>query len=104
MKKHIIKYGLEFLVITLGLSLSFFVEYKRERSYKEQLKEQALVRILGNITQDLGDFEFNLEAHKLAIKSSDWILKNHIFCIMLITRCLPLSYTFILRMKRIYSI
>lgn len=77
MKKHIIKYGLEFLVITLGLSLSFFVEYKRERSYKEQLKEQALVRILGNITQDLGDFEFNLEAHKLAIKSSDWILKNH---------------------------
>ena len=68
MKKHIIKYGLEFLVITLGLSLSFFVEYKRELSYKEQLKEQALVRILGNITQDLGDFEFNLEAHKLASK------------------------------------
>ena len=77
MKKHIIKYGLEFLVITLGLSLSFFVEYKRELSYKEQLKEQALVRILGNITQDLGDFEFNLEAHKLAVKSSDWILKHH---------------------------
>ena len=53
------------------------MEYKRELSYKEQLKEQALVRILGNITQDLGDFEFNLEAHKLAVKSSDWILKHH---------------------------
>ena len=68
MKKLIIKYTLEFIVIVVGISLSFYVEKLNEANYKENLKNQSLKRILKNIEVDTGDFEFNSSALKKAIK------------------------------------
>ena len=78
MKKLIIKYTLEFIVIVVGISLSFYVEKLNEANYKENLKNQSLKRILKNIEVDTGDFEFNSSALKKAIKSSEWIINKEL--------------------------
>jgi hypothetical protein len=78
MKKTILKYTLEFIVIVVGISLSFYVEKLNEAHYKENLKNQSLKRILKNIEVDTGDFEFNSNAIKKAIKSSEWIINNEL--------------------------
>jgi hypothetical protein len=78
MKKLIIKYTLEFIVIVVGISLSFYVEKLNEANYKENLKNQSLKRILKNIEVDTEDFEFNSSALKKAIKSSEWIINNEL--------------------------
>ena len=78
MRKLFIKYLIEFLVIVIGISLSFYVDSYNEKKYKENLKNQSLRRILNNIDVDTKDFEFNLNANRKAIYSTDWISKrNH---------------------------
>ena len=52
-KNKIIYYGIELIIITLGLSLSFLIEYKREVGYKENLKTQSLNRILKNVDKKI---------------------------------------------------
>ena len=62
----------------LLVSLSFYVDSYNEKKYKENLKNQSLRRILNNIDVDTKDFEFNLNANRKAIYSTDWISKrNH---------------------------
>ena len=78
MKKTFLKYTLEFFVIVVGISLSFYVEKLNETNYKENLKNQSLKRILKNIEVDTNDFEYNLSAHKKAIKSSNWIINKEL--------------------------
>ena len=76
MKKQFIRYFLEFLVIVLGISISFYLEKQNAIKYKETLKNQSLNRILNNCKVDHDDYEFNLAAQKIAIKSSRWIIIN----------------------------
>ena len=76
MKKYLVKYLLEFIVIVVGISLSFYVEKLNETNYKENLKNQSLKRILKNIEVDTEDFEFNLNAIKKATESANWIIKK----------------------------
>ena len=76
-KNKIIYYGIELIIITLGLSLSFLIEYKREVGYKENLKTQSLNRILKNLEVDNLDYSFNTNAHLDAINAIDWITLNY---------------------------
>ncbi len=76
MKKQLIRYFLEFLVIVLGISISFYLEKQNAIKYKETLKNQSLSRILNNCKVDQVDYLFNLEAQKIAIKSGQWIVDN----------------------------
>mgnify|MGYP001380586921 FL=1 len=76
MNKLIIRYVLEFLVIVIGISLSFYFEKQNAIAYKEDLKNQSLKRILKNIEVDLNDYSFNIEAHNMAIKSADWLYEK----------------------------
>ena len=75
-KRLIIRYTLEFFVIILGVSISFYIEKQNALKYKETIKNQSLKRILNNSKTDNSDFEFNLEAHQGFVKSSYWILQN----------------------------
>ena len=77
MKSLVAKYLVEFIVIITGISLSFYVEKLNQNDYKENLKNQSLKRILNNIEIDTGDFEFNLEANRKAIYSTDWITERN---------------------------
>lgn len=76
-KNKIIYYGIELIIITVGLSLSFLIEYKREIGYKENLKTQSLNRILKNLEVDNLDYSFNTNAHLDAINAIDWITLNY---------------------------
>ena len=40
MKKYLFKYSLEFLVIVMGISISFFIEKRNAKDYQEELKNQ----------------------------------------------------------------
>ena len=74
MKKLVAKYLLEFLVIVIGISISFYIEKENEKTYRDNLKNQSLKRILENIADDTRDFEFNQKAIRRAIHSTNWII------------------------------
>ena len=74
MKKLVVKYLLEFLVIVIGISISFYIEKENEKTYRDNLKNQSLKRILENIADDNRDFKFNKEALRRAIRSTNWII------------------------------
>ena len=76
MKKLAVKYLLEFLVIVIGVSISFYAEHYNASLNKIQLKNQSLNRILENLKGDNGDNRFNYKAHNESLMSSDWILTN----------------------------
>ena len=77
MKKLVAKYLLEFLVIVIGISLSFYIEKEKENTYRDNLKNQSLKRILENIDDDTRDFKFNQEALKRGIHSTNWIIDRN---------------------------
>jgi len=76
-KKYIIRYSLEFLVIVLGISLSFYIEKRNANNYKQSLKNQSLTRISKNIKVDIADMKYNYKAHNIASKSIEWIVNNN---------------------------
>ncbi len=76
MRQTVIKYFLEFFVIVIGISISFYVENYNETMKKEELKNQSLNRILENIKVDKKDNKWNYSAHNKSLKSTEWLLKN----------------------------
>lgn len=42
MRKYLLKYSLEFLVIVMGISISFFIEKRNAKDYQEELKKSIL--------------------------------------------------------------
>ena len=44
-----VKYCIEFVVIFLGIFLSFYIEKQNALGYKEELKDQSLNRLIKNI-------------------------------------------------------
>ena len=76
-KKYIIRYLLEFLVIVLGISLSFHIEKRNANNYKQSLKNQSLTRISKNIQVDIADMKYNYKVHNIASKSIEWIVNNN---------------------------
>ena len=59
MKKLAVKYLLEFIVIVIGISLSFYVEEIDKQKDKEEFKNQSLNRILQNLESDIRDNKWN---------------------------------------------
>ena len=76
MKKTIVKYFIEFIVIVIGVSISFYAENYNDSLNKIQLKNQSLNRILENLKVDNRDNRFNYKAHSESLISSEWILTN----------------------------
>ena len=76
MKKTIVKYFIEFIVIVIGVSISFYAENYNDSLNKIQLKNQSLNRILENLKNDNYDNRWNYKAHSESLISSEWILTN----------------------------
>ena len=77
MKKYLLKYSLEFLVIVMGISISFFIEKRNAKDYQEELKNQSLKRIIKNIEVDIKDLKFNFNVQTIASNATDWLVKNN---------------------------
>ena len=76
MKKLAVKYLLEFLVIVIGISLSFYVEEIDKQKDKEEFKNQALHGILQKLEGDIRDNKSNVKTVSKSIESGEWIYKN----------------------------
>ena len=76
MKNTLVKYFFEFIVIVIGISISFYAENYNDSLNKIQLKNQSLNRILKNLKEDNRDNKFNYKAHSESLISSKWILTN----------------------------
>ena len=77
MKKYFFRYSLEFLVIVMGITISFLIEKENANDYKEELKNQSLKMIIKNIEVDLIDLKFNYEVQTIASNAVDWLIKNN---------------------------
>ena len=77
MKKYFFRYSLEFLVIVMGISISFFIEKRNAKDYQEELKNQSLKRIIKNIEVDIKDLKFNFNVQTIASNATDWLVKNN---------------------------
>jgi hypothetical protein len=67
-KYLLIKYSIEFVVIFLGIFLSFYIEKQNALEYKQDLKDQSLRRLIKNIQVDLEDNNINLHKNTLSIE------------------------------------
>ena len=76
MKNTLVKYFFEFIVIVIGVSISFYAENFNDSLNKIQLKNQSLNRILENLKVDNTDNRWNYKAHSESLISSEWILTN----------------------------
>ena len=77
MKKYLLKYSLEFLVIVMSISISFFIEKSNAKDYQEELKNQSLKRIIKNIEVDLIDLKYNIKVNTIATNATNWLVKNN---------------------------
>lgn len=71
MKKYFVKYLLEFIVIVIGISISFYVEKQNAIQYKEELKKESLKKLKFNLHKELDGLHFDYEVHSTAKKYSD---------------------------------
>ena len=73
MKKYLVRYLLEFIVIVTGISISFYVEKQNAIKYKEELKVESLKKLMDNLYKELDGLHFDYEVHSKVKKYSDII-------------------------------
>ena len=71
-----VKYFIEFVVIFLGILLSFFIQKQNALSYKEDLKDQSLNRLIKNIEIDITDNVLNLHKNSMTIAYNKILLER----------------------------
>ena len=75
--KLLVKYSIEFVVVVLGIGLSFYVDDLRQHEYDVELKNRSLLRIRANIHSDIQDAEWNIYLHKSVIRSCNTLVSKH---------------------------
>ena len=73
MKKYLVRYSLEFIVIVTGISISFYVEKQNAINYKEELKIESLKKLKENLIKELDGFHYDYDVHSRAGNYSDII-------------------------------
>ena len=73
MKKYLVRYSLEFIVIVTGISISFYVEKQNAINYKEELKIESLKKLKENLIKELDGFHYDYDVHSRARNYSDII-------------------------------
>ena len=63
-----IQYAVEFFVIMTSILLSFYIEKQNAISYKEDLKNQSLRKLIVNIKHDISDSKINYWLHSKIYK------------------------------------
>ena len=70
---RVMRYAAEFVVIFMGVSLSFFAENLREGRADRVAERESLLRLVRDMESDLADFPGNLERATAGIASIEWI-------------------------------
>ena len=76
MKNSILKFLTHLLIVVLGVLISFSIEKERALSYKEDLKNNSLRKMISNISHDINDQKINYEIHNYTKKCTKHLLNN----------------------------
>ena len=78
MKKYLLKYSLEFLVIVMGISLSFYLQQYVKGKDDIKMQKEGLVRILQDFKSDDAIFDLTISTNENQIKAAERILKGEL--------------------------
>jgi len=78
MKKKLIRYSLDFLIIVLGISLSFWHQNNAEQEKITVKQHDGLLRILEDLKSDASLFELTLNTNSMQMEAANTILAGEI--------------------------
>jgi len=78
MKKKLIRYSLDFLIIVLGISLSFWLQNNAEQKKITLKQHDGLLRILEDLKSDASIFELTLNTNSMQMEVANTILAGEI--------------------------
>lgn len=78
MKKSILKYLIEFLIIVLGISISFYIQQRAKEKDNKIKQREGLLRILEDLKSDEFIFKLTLSTNNKQIEAANEILAGNI--------------------------
>jgi len=78
MKKYFFKYIIEFLVVFLGITISFSLEELSKKKENSERQKEGLERVLNDLKLDETIFELTLDTNQKQINTSNTILEREI--------------------------
>ena len=76
MKKYIIKYGFEFIVIFLGILISLYFEQSRQDRIENERKNNSIAQLINVIDQDIIQIDNFIKLQQMSLESSDILYGN----------------------------
>ena len=73
MKKQIIKYSFEFIVIMLGILISLFLEQRRQDSIESERKNNTIKQLVNVIEEDINQIDGFIYLQKFSLNSCNLI-------------------------------
>ena len=78
MKKYFFKYIIEFLVVFLGITISFSLQQLSKKKENSERQKEGLERVLNDLKLDETIFELTLDTNQKQINASNTILEREI--------------------------
>ena len=76
MKKYIIRYGFEFVVIFLGILISLYFEQSRQDKIENERKNNSIEQLIKVIDQDIKQIENFVKLQQMSLESSEALYEN----------------------------
>lgn len=76
MKKYIIKYGFEFIVIFLGILISLYFEQSRQDRIENERKNNSIAQLIKVIDQDIIQIDNFIKLQQISLESSNLLYGN----------------------------
>ena len=76
MKKYIVRYSFEFIVIFLGILISLYFEQSRQERIENDRKNNSIEQLIKVIDQDILQIDNFINLQKMSLESSDMIYDN----------------------------
>jgi len=69
MKKYLIKYGFEFVVIFLGILISLYFEQSRQNRIENERKNKSIEQLIKVIDQDISQIDNFITLQEISLES-----------------------------------
>ena len=76
MKKYIIRYGFEFIVIFLVILISLYFEQSRQNKIENERKNNSIEQLIKVIDQDIKQIENFVKLQQMSLESSEALYEN----------------------------
>ena len=76
MKKYILKYSFEFLVIFLGILISLYFEQSRQNRLEKERKNNSISQLITVLDEDIIQIDAFIQLQEMSYKSTNIIYDN----------------------------